>query len=79
MLERVINIIANYLDAQTEDIKPNTELRELTLDSLDWVEIIIALEDEFGIDVPDDDFDKLITIQDIADYFNNNTFQAEQL
>jgi len=67
-MEKVVSIIANALDLQTEDIKPTSEFRKICFDSLDQVEIIIALENEFEIDIAEEDIDKLITIQDLADF-----------
>ncbi|CAF4427764.1 unnamed protein product [Adineta steineri] len=43
-------------------------MNDLGLDSLDHVEIIVALENEFGFEIPDADYDKLYTIQSVVDY-----------
>ena len=72
-MERVVKVIANFLDIEESDIKADTELRELTDDSLDLVELIITLEDEFQIDIQDEDINKMITIKDIADYMERGS------
>ena len=69
-MERVVKVIANFLDIQEEDVKPTSELRDLCNDSLDLVELIILLEDEFLVDIQDEMINQLITIKDIADYMD---------
>jgi acyl carrier protein len=72
-MEAVVKLIAHYIDVQVEDIKLDADIRELVADSLDRIELIMALEDEFDINIPDDDIDKLATVRDIANYVENNT------
>lgn len=77
MEQEVIEIIAKYLNLNPESIKPEDELRSITTDSLDWIEIIMKLEDEFDIKIPDRDIDTLITIQGIANYINHQVSNTE--
>lgn len=74
VFEKVVEIIAEQLGLDsTEDITPETSLmRDLEADSLDAVEIIMALEDEFGVEIPDEEAEKFRNIGDIANYIEEN-------
>lgn len=66
--KQVINIIADQLGLTTNEIKEESHLRnDLGADSIDEVEITMALEKEFGINIPDEEIDKMITAKDITD------------
>lgn len=75
-MEQIIDLISKYLDIPSGDIKAESNLRDLAADSLDLVEIIIMIEDQFKIDIADEDIDTLITIQDINDYIDNASGQC---
>jgi acyl carrier protein len=67
--KRVADIIVDQVGVKYSEIKIESLLMEdLGIDSLDVVEIIMAVEEEFGITVPDDDIGKIKTVQDIVDY-----------
>ncbi|KAB8225442.1 acyl carrier protein [Aspergillus novoparasiticus] len=67
--ERVKILIAEQLGVVKEAVKPEaTYVDDLGADSLDIVEIVMALEEEFGTEIPDDDAEKLRTVQDAIDY-----------
>ena len=69
MFDKVVEIIVDQLGAENEGITPETSLREdLEADSLDAVEIMMALEDEFGIEIPDTDAEEFKCIGDIVKY-----------
>lgn len=69
MNEKLIKIIADQLGADPDDVRPEARLVEdLGADSLDMVELIMAVEEEFGIEVPDEDAESLATVGQIADY-----------
>jgi acyl carrier protein len=69
LLLRIKLILANYLKIDQEKIVPNARLIEdLGVDSLDTVELIMAFEEEFGIEVSDDDAEKARTVEDIIVY-----------
>lgn len=71
--EKVKEILLENLGCTEEDIKMESNLMEdLEADSLDIVELSIALEDEFDIIVQDDDFEKLQTVEAIVQYIDNN-------
>ena len=68
-LDKIKGIIAEQLGVDEEDVKMETHLmKDLEADSLDAVEIIMAIEDEFDIEVPDEDAEKFQTVSDIVNY-----------
>jgi acyl carrier protein len=72
MLEQVIDIISKQLKADAGDINPATNIMEdLGADSLDVVELLMAIEETFGVSVPDEDVTGLKTVKDIADYIES--------
>ncbi|MBR7172731.1 MAG: acyl carrier protein [Clostridia bacterium] len=73
MKEKVTEIIANQLSVSADKIKGDTNIaEELGADSLDLVEILMSLEDEFGISIPDEAIPNIKTINDIVDFIQNN-------
>jgi len=68
-LNKIKEIIAEQLSVDEDAVKMDTHLmKDLEADSLDAVEIIMAIEDEFGIEVPDEDAEKFQTVSDIVGY-----------
>jgi acyl carrier protein len=66
---RVKAIIADQLGVLQDDIKPESRfIEDLGADSLDIVELIMAMEEEFETDIPDEDAEKMLTFQDTIDY-----------
>ena len=73
MKEKVTEIIANQLSVAADKIKGNTNIaEELGADSLDLVEILMSLEDEFGISIPDEAIPEIKTVDDIVNFIQNN-------
>ena len=73
MEKKIINLIAEKLGKKVADIKPDSRLVEdLGADSLDVVEMIITLEDEFGITLPDEEVANMKTVADVTKYITNN-------
>ncbi len=71
--ERVKEIIVEQLGVEEDDVNPNAKfIEDLGADSLDTVELVMALEDEFGIEIPDEDAEKIITVQNAIDYANSH-------
>jgi len=71
--QRVKEIIVNQLNVNEEQITPTASfLDDLGADSLDTVELIMALEEEFNIEVPDDAAEKLLTVGDVTKYIEEN-------
>ncbi len=69
MQEKVRDIIVEQLGVDPERVKPEASfLEDLGADSLDIVELIMAMEEEFGIDIPDPDAEKMKTVQDVLSY-----------
>ena len=71
--ERVKKIIVEQLGVKEEDVKPEASFVEvLGADSLDTVELVMALEEEFDIEIPDEEAEKITTVQSAIDYVQNN-------
>jgi len=69
MFEQIVEMISKQLKAEPGKIFPETRIAEdLGADSLDIVELLMEIEDEFGVKVPDEDIQDLRTVKDIADY-----------
>ena len=69
MLEKIKNVMAEKLDIEPEDITLEADLKkDLQLDSLSVLELVMALEDEYGIRVPDEELMKLETVGDVINY-----------
>lgn len=67
--QRVREIIAEQLGMNEEDITPEANfLEDLGADSLDIVELIMAMEEEFEVEIPDEDAERLLTVQQTVDY-----------
>ncbi|XP_060067149.1 acyl carrier protein, mitochondrial-like isoform X2 [Ylistrum balloti] len=67
--ERVLNVIKAYDSINAEKLELSSHfMNDLGLDSLDHVEIIMAIEDEFGFEIPDVDSERLLTPQDLIRY-----------
>ena len=72
-LDKIKGIIAEQLGVDEEDVKMETHLmKDLEADSLDAVEFIMAIEDVFVIEVPDEEAEKFSTIGDIVKYVEEN-------
>lgn len=69
--KRVIKVIAEVIAVDRDQIKPESDLTgELNCDSLDMLEIAMALEEEFSCDINDEDALKLTTVQQVIDHMN---------
>jgi acyl carrier protein len=71
--QRVKKIVAEQLGANEADVKnASSFVDDLGADSLDTVELVMALEEEFGCEIPDEDAEKITTVQQAIDYVNAN-------
>lgn len=67
--EKVKKIICEQLDVAEEDVVPEASfVDDLGADSLDQVELIMAMEEEFGVSISDEEAEKIVTVQDAMDY-----------
>lgn len=72
--ERVIEIIADRLGVDKSEVVPEAAfIDDLGADSLDLVELIMAMEEEFDIEIADEEAEKLRTVQDVLDYIKAHT------
>lgn len=72
--ERVKNIIVDQLGVETNTVKPDAKfIDDLGADSLDIVELVMAMEEEFGLEISDDDAEKIRTVQDVVKYIEART------
>lgn len=70
--ERIVDIIASGLKIERSKINPNSRfMDDLGADSLDQVELIMALEEEFEIDISEEDAEKFQNVQQIVDYIES--------
>ena len=71
--DQIIKMIANQLQIDEEQVKPDASfMDDLGADSLDTVELIMALEEEFDIEIPDSEAEKIRTVQQALDYLDDN-------
>jgi acyl carrier protein len=69
VFEKVKELIAEQLDVDASQITMDTDfMKDLEADSLDAVEIIMAIEEQFDIEIPDDEAEKFQTVEDLVDY-----------
>lgn len=69
--DKVKSIIAEQLGVKLEEVKPESSfVDDLGADSLDTVELVMALEEEFGVEIPDEDAEKMTTVGNAIDYIN---------
>ena len=69
MFEKIRACIASQLSIDEEEIKMESSfINDLGADSLDIVELIMALEEEYDIEIPDEDVEKIVTVGDIVEY-----------
>jgi len=70
---KVIDLISQNLGVSTDEIVPDASfIDDLGADSLDIVELVMLIEREFDIEIPDEDAEKISTVQDAIDYINDH-------
>ncbi len=71
--ERVQKIVTEHLGVDAEKVTENASfIDDLGADSLDTVELVMAFEEEFGCEIPDDAAEKILTVKDAIDFINTN-------
>ena len=79
IFEKIKNIIVEQLQvAETAVTEDASFIDDLGADSLDLVELIMALEEEFGIEIPDGDAEKVVTVGDVVSYIKENVKQINK-
>lgn len=72
--KRVKEIVAEQLGKDEAEVRSESSfIDDLGADSLDIVELVMAMEDEFGIEIPDEDAEKIKTVKDVVDYIKTHT------
>lgn len=73
VLARITKIIVDRLGVDEAEVKPEATFKEdLGADSLDVVELVMELEDEFDVEISDEDAEKIASVQNVVDYINNH-------
>jgi len=71
--EKIKKIICEQLEVNEEDVVPNAAfVDDLGADSLDQVELIMAMEEEFGLSISDEEAEKIATVKDAIEYIEKN-------
>lgn len=74
MEDKVKAIIAKQLGVKIEEVKPEASfVDDLGADSLDTVELVMAFEEEFKIEIPDEDAEKITKVKDAVDYITSKS------
>lgn len=74
IFEKITEILAEQLSADQESMTVDTKIAEdLGADSLDLVDLLMSIEDEFGVEIPDEEVENLHTIGEVVDYIAKNT------
>ena len=74
ILDTIKQIVADQLAIDEDEVIPGASfIDDLGADSLDIVELIMALEEEFDMEIPDEDAEKITTVQNVVDYIKSNS------
>ena len=72
MFDRILGILQDQLGVDTTGVTEETSFTEdLRIDSLDLFEVVTALEDEYGIEIPQEELEKLNTVGDVVEYLSS--------
>ena len=73
IFERIKEILADQLDSDIDAMSMESDIaNDLGADSLDVVEVLMSIEDEFKVEIPDEEIDNIKTIGDLVTYIENN-------
>jgi acyl carrier protein len=71
--ERVKKVVVEQLSVDDNEVTPEASFQsDLGADSLDTVELVMAFEEEFGIEIPDEEAEKIVTVQDAVNYIDKH-------
>ena len=74
VLEKVKMILSNQFDVEEDSVTPETNIADdLGADSLDVVDLVMSLEDEFDVEIPDEDVENVRTVGDIVKYLEDRS------
>ena len=74
IIERVTKLVCEQLGVKEEEVTPEASfVEDLGADSLDTVELVMALEEEFETEIPDEEAEKITTVKEAIDYIEANT------
>jgi acyl carrier protein len=75
LLEDVKEVVVEQLDCDPAEVKEDSKfIEDLGADSLDVVELVMALEEKFDIEIPDEDAEGILTVSDAIKYIENNAY-----
>ena len=73
MFENIVQLLSEQLGIDPAEISEHSKLSgDLGADSLDVVDLLLAIEDRFGCTIPDEDVEDLVTVSDLVEYVENN-------
>ena len=74
VLDKVVEIVCNQLSVNKDDVTSDSSfVEDLGADSLDTVELVMAFEEEFGLEIPGDEAENITTIKSAVDWIQNNS------
>ena len=74
VLNKVVDIVCDQLSVSKDDVNPESSfVEDLGADSLDTVELVMAFEEEFDLEIPDDEAEKITTIQSAVEWIESNS------
>ena len=74
VLDKVVEIVCNQLRVNKDDVASDSSfVEDLGADSLDTVELVMAFEEEFGLEIPDDEAENITTIKSAVDWIQTNS------
>jgi acyl carrier protein len=74
VLNKVVDIVCDQLSVSKDDVNPESSfVEDLGADSLDTVELVMAFEEEFNLEIPDDEAEKITTIQSAVEWIQGNS------
>lgn len=78
MLEKIKEIVAEQLSCDSSEVEMTTNFKDdLGADSLDLFELVMALEEEYGIEIPADDLASIATVEDVVNYLKDKGVDVE--
>lgn len=77
MLEKMKELIADQLNVEAENITEQSSFKDdLGADSLDLFELVMALEDEYSVEIPSEELEKMVTVGDVMNYLKAHGVEA---